>query len=63
MARLTIIDTIQKQMETDDENRFKQEKYLLQAYNNGSIDDFLIALCGWGFESIKELNNEENREQ
>ena len=62
MERITLIDTIQKQMENDDENRHKQEKYLFQAYKDGKIDDFLIALCGWSFKTIIELNEEENED-
>lgn len=62
MERITLIDTIEKEMHSDDANRIKQDAYLLKAYADGDIDDFLIALCGWSFESIKQINEEDNAE-
>lgn len=54
--KITIIDTIQEEMESDDTVRQKQDIHLLKAYENKDIDAFLIALCGWSFNTILEIN-------
>ena len=54
--KITIIDTIQEEMQSDDANRLKQDIQLLKAYNSKDIDAFLIALCGWSFNTIVEIN-------
>lgn len=55
---MTFIDTIEKEMRTDDISRKRQENYFLNRYKNYSknekevIDEFLICLCGWSFNTI-----------
>jgi hypothetical protein len=54
--KITIIDTIQEEMQSDDVNRLKQDLQMLKAYNSKDIDAFLITLCGWSFNTIVEIN-------
>lgn len=53
---ITLIDTILHEMETDDITRLKQDFHLIEAYKNKDIDAFLIALCGWSFETLVDIN-------
>lgn len=60
MSQDSLIDIIESQMSSDDCNRQKQSSKLAKAYENsndkGSIDRFLIALCGWSFETIERIS-------
>lgn len=57
-SNLDIIGTIFGEILNDDEN---QTQYLLQNYLNSTpeqravIDDTLIAVCGWGMNTLIEL--------
>jgi len=51
----TTIEVIREQMLSDDECPEKQEQWIQEAYKKGSLDDFLIALCGWSWKSIQDL--------
>lgn len=59
MSEETLIDIIEKQMLSDDSSREKQSSKLAEAYENSkdkrSIDQFLIALCGWSFDTIERI--------
>ena len=54
----TLIDKIQEEMLSDDEDREKQSGYLADCYNESSeaekkrIDDCFIALCGWSLKTL-----------
>jgi hypothetical protein len=54
----TLIDTIQEEMLSDDEDREKQSEYLERCYSESSeaekkrIDDCFISLCGWSLETL-----------
>lgn len=55
---MTLIDRIQRLMETDSESREKQSIHLHLAYDKAdkkgknAIDDAMIALCGWSMTSL-----------
>ncbi len=55
---MTLIDKIEQFMLSDDENRQRQEHYLVKAFDESfdseSIDHFCIALCGYSFTTIRE---------
>ena len=57
MKRSTI-EVIGSEIETDDITRDAQENNLKKAYEEGNVDDFLIALCGWSWKTIQEKRNE-----
>ena len=54
----TLIDKIQEEMLSDDEDREEQSEYLERCYNESSeaekkrIDDCFIALCGWSLKTL-----------
>ena len=39
-------------IETDDEKPVRLGRYALKAIKDNSLDDFLIAICGWSLESL-----------
>jgi hypothetical protein len=57
---VSLIDRIQEEMLSDDEDREKQSFYLKEAYENASeeakkaIDWCFIALCGWSLKTLLE---------
>lgn len=59
-----IIDIIDEEMQSDEENRDRQSEILENHYKNatkkgkGLIDDVLLCLCGWSFRTLKEKMNE-----
>jgi len=54
----TLIDRIQEEMLSDDEDREEQSEWLEEYYNQSSkeekdrIDLCFIALCGWSLETL-----------
>lgn len=46
-----------EQIQTDDESMEKIGRYAVQAILDGSINDLLIAICGWSVESLIERVN------
>jgi hypothetical protein len=56
----TLIDRIQEEMESDDEDREKQSAILLSVYMGADektqavIDEVFICLCGWSFKTLLE---------
>ena len=65
---MNIIDKIENELNTDDANRDKQGKILLDKYHRATleqqivIDDIFISLCGWSLETLilAVLMQEEN---
>lgn len=59
MSEETLIDIIEQQMHSDDANRKQQSTKLVKAFENSkdqdSIDQFLIALCGWSFDTLERI--------
>lgn len=47
-----------EQIQTDDESMEKIGYYTIQAILDGSINDLLIAICGWSVESLIERTSE-----
>lgn len=47
--------TFYRQYMLDEETLRKKARAMLQAYRDGSVDDFCMALTGWRFESILHL--------
>jgi len=48
-------DTLCEQMETDDEKRSRMGYYLAKAILDDSIEDLLVAICGWTSESLLNI--------
>ena len=48
---------ITEQVETDDESPEKIGYYAAQAILDGSVDDLLIAICGWSVSSLLDSVN------
>lgn len=46
------------EINSDDEPYYKKSRQLLLAsLNNEHADDFFIAICGWGLESLVNMTN------
>jgi hypothetical protein len=62
----TLIDIIQDEMLSDDEDREKQSQYFIDTYNSlttegqKKVNDLLISLCGWTYDSLQEKVTEAN---
>lgn len=50
---------ITEQVETDDESPEKIGYYAAKAILDGSVDDLLIAICGWSVSSLLDSVNSE----
>ena len=48
---------ITEQVETDDESPEKIGYYAAKAILDGSVDDLLIAICGWSVSSLLDSVN------
>lgn len=64
---MTLIDRIQREMESDTESRETQSAYLRQAYERAktlgpaalaALDDAFIALCGYRLTTLQEQQDE-----
>ena len=64
MEEVTLIDSIQEEMLSDDDNRERQSDYLKEAYEDASenekkaIDRCFTALCGWSLKTLLEWQKE-----
>lgn len=62
---MTLIDFIEEQMMTDDEDRYEQSVYLAVLYEKASqqdkelIDKVFIYLCGYSLNTLLDMNHEE----
>lgn len=60
MTELSLIDVIEREMQTDDSDRGYASHRLQSAYEDSSdqqsIDRLLIALCGWSFATLKAMS-------
>lgn len=58
MEERTLIDRVQDEMESDDEDRQKQSAILLSVYDGAdektkaTIDEVFICLCGWSLKTL-----------
>jgi hypothetical protein len=55
---MTLIDRIEHEMQTDDEDRHKQSQYLRRAFHDATasertvVDACFIALCGYSLTTL-----------
>ncbi len=62
----TLIDQVELEMTTDDEDRVYQSDRLIDEYNNASeeakrvVDEIFICLCGWRLSTLLEQRKEAN---
>ena len=55
-----LFETILNEINSDDEPYHKKARQLLLAsLNNENADDFFIAICGWGLESLIERSQDD----
>lgn len=47
-----IVSTLNEEIALDEDRYTKKAKSLLQAYLDGDVDGFCMALCGWTLESV-----------
>lgn len=45
-------DVFTESFQTDDEKEFRRGKYMLKAKIDNNIDDLLIAICGYSFNTL-----------
>lgn len=51
-------ETLLNEINSDEEPYYKKSRQLLLAsLNNEHADDFFIAICGWGLESLVNMTN------
>ena len=55
---MNLINQIEKFMLSDDANRATQSTYLKKAYDDNDCEMLLIALCGYGMETISNNRRE-----
>jgi hypothetical protein len=66
---MTLIDWIEKEMMSDDDNREKQSALLERTYRNATmaqreaLDDALISLCGWSLGTALLRHAEQQEEE
>jgi hypothetical protein len=67
MEHDTLIDRIEHEMLTDDEDREKESAYLEAAYQDASdeakqaIDNCFIALCGWELQTMIDRQKDKSK--
>ncbi len=65
MAR-AISEVFDREVQTDDEPFDKRDRQLLRIWRNAIkeqrtiIDDVLITLCGWSFDTLQKMAREED---
>ena len=67
MAR-AITEVFDREVQTDDESFENRDRQLLRIWGNANkeqraiIDDVLITLCGWSFETLRKMAREGSHE-